>query len=98
MKLNAIDNELVMTDITSPKMIIAKFQGITESAQKMIALNNNFGDDVFAIYSSYRNNLCITGAVEFFGKLNKLCNEYEFNKFTILQDKEILVKKESNNA
>jgi hypothetical protein len=83
MKLNVIDNELIMTDVTSPKMVVAKFQNITKSAQKMIALNNNFGDDIFALYSSYKGDIHITDVVEFLTKLDKLYNEYELNKFTI---------------
>ena len=82
MRLKLKDNKMLCADFVSPEIAVGTFENITKEAMNDIVENNNFGEEVYALYSQYRDTLSLYNIKEFLDKLNTLYSVTEYNKFT----------------
>jgi len=81
MKLRLENDKIILADVISPEMAVGTFENITKEAMNDIVENNNFGEEVYVLYSQYRDTLSLYNIKEFLDKLNTLYSVTEYNKF-----------------
>ena len=84
MKLRRKGESILMQDILSPDMPVAKFCGnLVKPSADMLVLEHNAGTEVLALYEQYRDNLHVTQVVEMLTKMESVFHEYDKARYAI---------------